>query len=49
MIMFGKVKMTTTFAEQFDNSKNGKEFAQALTGLFAWLDKAREEEENESA
>lgn len=41
--------MSKTFAEKFDDAKDGKEFGQVLTGLFAWLDKAREEEENESA
>jgi hypothetical protein len=43
--MFGKVKKMKTFAEQFDDASDGKEFGKALTSLFNWLEKAREEED----
>lgn len=34
-----------TIAEQLDAAESGEEFGQVLTGFFAILDKARQEEE----
>ena len=34
-----------TIAEQLDNATDGTEFAHVLTGFFALLDKARDEEQ----
>ena len=34
-----------TIAEQLDDAETGEEFANVLTGFFALLDKARDEEE----
>jgi hypothetical protein len=47
--MFGKVTMSKTFAEQLDDAEDGKQFGQAISALFSWLENVREEEENESA
>ena len=37
-------KQRRTIAEQLDDAKDGEEFGRVLTGFFALLDKARDEE-----
>ena len=49
-IMCGKIRrtiMSETFAEMLDNAENGEQFTNTIQGLFRFLEKKMEEEDED--